>query len=90
MVDGSAGPPDRVTYEVDEALQLPAVLEDGRDVLTDSGDSTVVIDVEEEVRDLSSRSGFHKGEGGNGCPLTHSERPRPPVASACRRRLCSA
>ncbi len=51
-------------YEVDEALQLLAVLEDARDVLTRSGYLTVVIDVEDQVRDLSRRLGFDEGEGG--------------------------
>ena len=51
-------PPGYVSYTLDEALELLAVLEDSRDSLIDSGHLTVALALEAHVRDLSSKLGF--------------------------------
>ena len=51
-----------VQYQLDDALELPAALEDARDVLIDTDHLAVVAQVEHEVQILSNKLGF--GQGG--------------------------
>lgn len=57
-------PPRHVWYGLDEALELLAALEDARDALIDSGQLTVVVALEAEVRELSRKLDFDDPEGG--------------------------
>ena len=56
-------PPSHVSYGLDGALLLLAVLEDARDVLTDSRHLTVVVGIEDQVRLLNRKLGFDDPEG---------------------------
>ena len=48
----------QVSYELDEALELLADLEDGRDCLIESGHLTVVLALEAQLRALLGKLGF--------------------------------
>jgi hypothetical protein len=54
-----------VTYSLDEALELLAALEDARDALIDTSHLAVVVAVEDEIRHLSRKLGFHDPDGGS-------------------------
>lgn len=54
--------PAVVQYQLDDALELLAALEDARDVLIDTDHLAVVAQVEHEVQILSNKLGF--GQGG--------------------------
>lgn len=56
-------PPRHIWYELDEALELLAGLEDARDALLESGHLTVVVGVEHQIRLLSRRLDFEDPEG---------------------------
>jgi hypothetical protein len=56
--------PERLHYELDEALTLLAALEDARDALIDSGHLAVVLAIEDEIRTLNRRLGFGDPSGG--------------------------
>jgi hypothetical protein len=58
-------PPQRVVYDLEEALGLLAALEDARDALIDSGHLAVVVSVETEIRALSRKLGFDDPAGGS-------------------------
>lgn len=60
----SPDPPDGVEYDLDEALELLAVLEDARDLMIDGGHLAGVVPVEDQVRLLSRRLGFDDPFGG--------------------------
>lgn len=57
-------PPDRVSYGLEEALELLAALEDARDVLADSDHLAVLAEVEHQVAELSRKLGFDQPPGG--------------------------
>jgi hypothetical protein len=61
---GDQEPPRHVWYDLDEALELLAVLEDARDALTDSGHLAVVVTLEAQIRTLSHRLDFDDPQGG--------------------------
>ncbi len=54
-------PPRLVWYELEEALDLLADLEDARDALLASGHLTVVVAIERQIRVLSHRLEFDDG-----------------------------
>lgn len=58
-------PPGAITYSLDEALTLIAVLEDSRDALIESRQLVVVITVEAEIRSLGHKLGFDDPRGGS-------------------------
>lgn len=60
---GGQEPPRNVWLTLDEALELLGVLEDARDVLTDSGHLAVVVDLETQLRELARRLDFDDPEG---------------------------
>jgi hypothetical protein len=55
-------PPSIVSYDLEEALDLLAALEDARDVLAGSNYLTVLIEVEHEIIMLSRKLGFDEGD----------------------------
>ncbi|MCI0347012.1 MAG: hypothetical protein L0221_16485 [Chloroflexi bacterium] len=57
-------PPERVVYDLDDALTLLAALEDARDALIDSGHLAAVVSVETEIRVLSRKLRFQDPDGG--------------------------
>jgi hypothetical protein len=54
-------PPDGVLYSLEEALDLLAALEDGRDVLVDTDHLSVLAQVEHQIQELSRRLGLDQG-----------------------------
>ena len=48
-------PPREIWFDLEEALQLLAVLEDARDALIDSGHLPMVVGLEAEIRGLSRK-----------------------------------
>jgi hypothetical protein len=54
-------PPDRVEFELEEALDLLASLEDSRDVLVDTDHLSVLSQVEHQVQQLSRKLGINEG-----------------------------
>jgi len=54
-------PPAGVSYGLDEALDLLAALEDGRDVLIDTDHLAVLSQIEHQVQILSRKLGFDEG-----------------------------
>ena len=56
-------PPGAVRFSLDEALELPASLEDSRDVQIGTDHLSVLAQVVHQIRLLSSRLGF--GQGGS-------------------------
>ncbi len=63
MSSGDAVPPQSVSYDLEEALELLAVLEDARETLNDTGHLTGVVALEAQARLLSRRLGFGEPEG---------------------------
>jgi hypothetical protein len=61
MPDGEPEPPTSVRYELDEALDLPAALEDARDTLRDTEHFAGVLALEGQIQLLSRRLGFDDG-----------------------------
>ena len=57
-------PPGWVSYNLEEALELLAALEDARDTLADSDHLAVVAQLEHQVAVLSRRLGFDQPLGG--------------------------
>ena len=55
-------PPVDIVYELEEALDLLAAMEDARDALSDSDHLAVLIQVEHQVELLSRRLGFNGGD----------------------------
>ena len=58
MADTGAEPPAYVQYDLDDALDLLADLEDARDALIEAGQLGVVLAVEAQIRTLSRKLGF--------------------------------
>ncbi|MGO8823903.1 MAG: hypothetical protein ACLQU9_01530 [Acidimicrobiales bacterium] len=54
-------PPESVLYSLEEALDLLAALEDGRDALIDTDHFSVLSQVEHQIQILSRRLGFREG-----------------------------
>lgn len=59
-------PPASVHYELDEALDLLAALEEARDALIGTDHLAEVAQVEHQIQLLSRRLGFDEPGGGNG------------------------
>jgi hypothetical protein len=59
-------PPREVWYDLEEALQLLAVLEDARDALVEIGHLPVVVGLEAEIRALSHKLDFDEPGGPDG------------------------
>ncbi len=57
-------PPDQVSYDLEESLELLAALEDARDVLADSDHLAVVAQLEHQVAALSRKLGIDQPPGG--------------------------
>jgi hypothetical protein len=51
-------PPDRIWYELEEALSLLADLEDARDALIQSRQLAVLVGLERQIRELSRKLHF--------------------------------
>ena len=62
---GGVEPPGGVLYQLDEALDLLADLEDAWDALTAAGYLTVVLAIEAEIELLSRKLEFGEPEGGD-------------------------
>jgi hypothetical protein len=58
------GPPDEISYDLEEAIELLAALEDAQDALADSDHPAVVAQVEHEIARLSHKLGFGRPSGG--------------------------
>jgi hypothetical protein len=54
-------PPEAVAYTLEEALDLLAALEDGRDVLIDTDHLSVLSRIEHQVQILSRKLGLDEG-----------------------------
>ena len=65
MTTGPAEPPDDVSYDLEEALELLAALEDARDVLAESDHLAALAQVEHQVAELSRKLGFNQPPGGS-------------------------
>jgi hypothetical protein len=50
-----------VRYSLEEALELLAALEDGRDVLVDTDHLSVLAQVEHQIQQLNRRLGLDQG-----------------------------
>ena len=61
MPNGDQEPPTSVTYDLDEALELLAALEDARDTLRDTEHLARVLTLEAQIQLLSRRLGFDDG-----------------------------
>jgi hypothetical protein len=61
MTDGRDEPPTSVTYDLDEALELMAALEEARDTLRDTEHFAGVLTLEAQIQVLSRRLGFDDG-----------------------------
>ena len=57
-------PPDRILYDLEEALELLAALEDAFEVVAESDYLGVVAEVETEVSRLHRKLGFDRPFGG--------------------------
>ena len=57
-------PPERVSYNIEEALELLAALEDARDTLADSDHLAVVVQLDHQVATLNRRLGVDQPPGG--------------------------
>ena len=61
MPDGEQEPPTSVTYELEEALDLLAALEDARASLLDTQQFAGVLALEAQIQLLSRKLGFDDG-----------------------------
>lgn len=61
MSDGENEPPTSVTYDLEEALELLAALEEARDTLRDTEHLAGVLTLETQIQLLSRRLGFDDG-----------------------------
>lgn len=59
-------PPPEVRYDLEEALELLAALEEARDALTETDHLTEVVRLESQIQLLSRRLGFDENGGSNG------------------------
>lgn len=62
----SPQPPDRITYDLEEALDLLAALEDALEVVVDTDYLGVVAEVENQVGRLHRKLGFDQPGGEDG------------------------
>jgi hypothetical protein len=63
-----AGPPEEISYDLEESLELLAALEDARDALGSGDHLAVVAELEHEIARLSRKLGFDSPSGGgDGC-----------------------
>lgn len=62
----SPQPPDRITYDLEEALDLLAALEDALEVVVNTDYLSVVAEVENEVARLHRKLGFEHPGGEDG------------------------
>lgn len=60
----SPQPPDRITYDLEEALELLAALEDALEVVATTNYLGVLAEVENEVSRLHRKLGFDHPSGG--------------------------
>jgi len=60
----SPEPPDEVVYDLDEALELLAALEDAREALAETDFLAPVAEVEREIARLHRKLGFGRPFGG--------------------------
>lgn len=61
MSEGEKEPPTSVTYDLEEALELLAALEEARDTLRDTEHLAGVLTLEAQIQLLSRRLGFDDG-----------------------------
>jgi hypothetical protein len=61
MPDGDEEPPRSVIYDLDEALELLAALEEARDTLRGTEHFAGVLTLEAQIQLLSRRLGFDDG-----------------------------
>lgn len=61
MPDAEQEPPTSVIYDLEEALELLAALEDARDTLRDTEHLAGVLALEAQIQVLSRRLGFDDG-----------------------------
>ena len=61
MSDGEREPPTSVSYNLEEALDLLAALEEARDTLRDTEHLAGVLTLEAQIQLLSRRLGFDDG-----------------------------
>lgn len=54
-------PPDSVTYELEEALELLSVLESARTTFRDTAHFAGVVEIGDQIRLLTRRLGFDEG-----------------------------
>lgn len=60
-------PPSHVVYDLEEALELLAAMEDAHEALVDSDHLAVVVQMEEQIAALNHKLGFdHPYGGGDG------------------------
>jgi hypothetical protein len=59
-------PPGQITFDLSEALELLAALEDARDSLTQSDHLSVLAEVEHQVIIVSRKLGFDDEGNGDG------------------------
>jgi hypothetical protein len=57
-------PPDRIAYDLEEALDLLAALEDALEVVADTDYLAVVAGIEDEIVRLHRKLGFDHPSGG--------------------------
>jgi hypothetical protein len=60
VVTGDPQPPGSVHFDLEEALDLLASLEDARDVLHETDHLAVLAQVEHEIVRLNHKLGFHE------------------------------
>jgi hypothetical protein len=63
MSSSDEGPPQAISYSLEDALELLAVLEDARETLKGTDHLTGVIALEGQVRRLSRKLDFDDPEG---------------------------
>ncbi len=56
-------PPHDIRFNLEEALELLAALEDARDALIDAGHLGLVLTIEDQIRQLSRKLDFDDPEG---------------------------
>lgn len=61
MPNGEPEPPTSVTFDLEEALELLAALEEARDTLRDTEHFAGVLTLEAQIQLLSHRLGFDDG-----------------------------
>lgn len=57
-------PPNRISFDLEEALELLATLEDAREALAESDHLAVVAQIEHQIADLGRKLAFDQFPGG--------------------------